>query len=138
MCARNLVQDLKDIGAAVVWLDKGALRPGDEWEREIMGALKRCTLVLPVISARTESRDEGYFRREWHEIAERSLRIQGRRFIYPVVVDTEFDGDALGYQRVPERFREFQFGHAPGGRMNDDLREALKEAVRNFQRHRAA
>lgn len=136
--ARVLFEELKQIGAGVIWFDKSLLKPGDEWESEILAALKRCALFLPILSSTTEQRDEGFFRREWYVAAERSEMIQGRKFIFPMVVDLEFDGNADRYRLVPDQFRSFQFGHAPGGHMSDDLRQALTLALRDLRRQRAA
>ncbi len=136
--ARTLCAELEEIGAGIIWFDKNMLKPGDEWERAIMGAIKRCALFLPLISASTEVRTEGYFRKEWHEAAERSKMIQGRKFIFPVVVDSEFDGNATRYLLMPDKFREFQFGHAPGGRMSEQLRQTIMVALRDLRRRRSS
>jgi hypothetical protein len=136
--ARVLFEELKQIGAGVIWFDKSLLKPGDEWESEILAALKRCALFLPLLSSTTEQRNEGFFRREWKEAAKRSEMIQGRKFIFPMVVDLEFDGNADRYRLVPDQFRSFQFGHAPGGHMSDDLSKAITDAIRNLRRQRAA
>ena len=48
-----------------VWFDKSELRGGDVWDRQIREQIHNCRLFIPVISANTEARDEGYFRREW-------------------------------------------------------------------------
>src|ERR671911_338548 len=48
-----------------VWFDKEELQSGDAWDAKIRGQIKDCALFLPVISAQTQSRSEGYFRREW-------------------------------------------------------------------------
>jgi hypothetical protein len=136
--ARALFADIEKIGAGVIWFDKSILEPGDEWERTIMGALKRCALFLALISSSTEERPEGYFRREWYEAAERSKMIQGRRFIFPVVVDPEFDGNASRYRLVPDVFSKFQLDHAPMGRMSDKLRQAIIDALRDLRRRRSS
>ena len=48
-----------------VWFDKIELRGGDVWERQIEDRIHECRLFIPLISAHTERRDEGCFRREW-------------------------------------------------------------------------
>ena len=60
-------------------------------------AIQRCSLFLPLLSANTERRTEGYFRLEWNEAAERSKRIQGRKFIFPIVIDPDYTGDMSRY-----------------------------------------
>ncbi len=135
--AKALCSGLESLGAGVIWLDKGVLRPGDEWERQITAGLMRCDLFLPLVSTTTEARTDGYFRKEWFKAADRSKMIEGRSFIVPVVVDSEFDGNANRYKLMPDRFRDFQFGHAPGGRISEELRKTIIEAVRDLRRRRS-
>ena len=134
--ARTLFAELDQMTAGVIWFDKSILKPGAEWESAIKGALQRCTLFLPLLSVGTEEREEGFFRGEWNLAAERSKMIQGREFIFPVVVDPEFDGNPTRYRLVPDEFRKFQFSHAPGGRMNDELRQAISDTIRKLRRRR--
>src|SRR5262249_26594112 len=134
--ARALCGGLQEIGAGVIWFDKTQLHPGDEWDAQIKAALKRCDFFLALISAHTERRDEGYFYREWRDAEDRSRGISRRRFIIPVVVDPAYSGNARDYQRIPEGFFAFQFAHAPGGQMNDDLRQSVQEALRELERRR--
>jgi hypothetical protein len=132
--AKSLYAGLQKIGGDVAWFDKSMLKPGDEWERQILGAIQKCGLFLPLLSANTEGRDEGYFRKEWDEAAERSRRIQGRKFIFPVVIDA--DCDMNRYALVPERFRSFQYGHAPQGQLSDVLLSEIQQEIRNLRRGR--
>jgi hypothetical protein len=136
--ARELCSGLEAIGAGVIWLDKIKLRPGDEWNRQINAALKRCDLFLPILSANTEARTDGYFHEEWKAAEERGRRIFGRRFIIPIVVDDAYTGNANAYKLIPEAFSALQFGHAPGGHMSDDLRGFMIEALRELRRRRSA
>ena len=100
------------------------------------GAIQRCRLFLPLLSANTEGQTEGYFRSEWNEAAERSKRIQGKKLILPVVIDPDFSMQR--YVLIPEQFAAFQYGHAPAGQMTDQLKGELREQLRNLQRARAA
>ena len=53
-------------GAGVeVWFDLNELRGGDAWDQKIRRQIKECALFVPVISANTQARAEGYFRLEW-------------------------------------------------------------------------
>jgi hypothetical protein len=128
--ATQLFQDLQGIGADIAWFDKSALQPGDDWESKIRSAIESCWLFLPLISATTERREEGNFREEWLQAVERERRIQGRKFIVPIVVDTDYGGDPDRYRRVPDRFRAAQFGHAPDGRFSEPLRNELTRLIR--------
>lgn len=45
-----------------VFLDQSELRGGDAWDQKIRREIHDCALFIPVISANTASRHEGYFR----------------------------------------------------------------------------
>ena len=106
-----------------VWFDQSALRGGDAWDSSIRRQIKECALFVPVISANTQTREEGYFRREWNLAVNRTLDMaDDRAFLLPVVIDAMVDVNA----RVPEKFREVQWTHLPGG----DTPVAFAERVR--------
>jgi hypothetical protein len=95
-----------------VWLDQSELRGGDAWGSAIRKQIKTCALFLPIISANTSARSEGYFRLEWKLAVDRSHLIAAERaFILPVIIDGVHETDAL----VPERFREVQWTSCPAG-----------------------
>ena len=134
--AKRLLADLEEIGGDVAWFDKSALKPGDQWDLQIRSAIQRCSLFLPLLSANTQQRTEGYFRLEWAEAAERSRRIQGRKFIFPIVIDPDYAGGMGRYALVPEQFRAFQYSHAPAGQMSDELKGEIREQLRAMRRGR--
>src|SRR5579871_932917 len=136
--ARTLYETLQGLGGDVAWFDKTALKPGDTWDRQILGAIQKCSLFLPLLSASTEQRTEGYFRREWDEAAERARRIAGRKFIFPIVIDDDYTGNMGRYALVPERFTSVQYSHATGGQMSDTLSDEIKEQLRTLRRARAS
>ena len=69
-----------------------------------------------MISANTQSREEGYFRREWKLAVDRTNDMAGgRAFVLPLVLDGTSDSDAL----VPEKFREVQWTRLPAGANTD-------------------
>ncbi len=95
-----------------VWLDQDALVGGDAWDQKIRGQIGACALFMPVISANTQVRDEGYFRLEWKLAVDRShLIAQDKAFLLPVVIDATPDASA----RVPVEFRAVQWTRLPGG-----------------------
>ena len=109
--ARRICDALRAVGLEV-WFDQSALRGGDAWDASIRRQIKECALFVPVISANTQAREEGYFRREWNLAVNRTLDMaDDRTFLLPVVIDATLDANA----RVPERFREVQWTHLPGG-----------------------
>ena len=86
--ARRVAEALRGFGVEVWFDQEGGLEHGDEWDRKIRHLIKECALFLPVISANTQARREGYFRIEWDLAAERAQGIaHGVPFILPVVID---------------------------------------------------
>jgi TolB-like protein/Flp pilus assembly protein TadD len=87
--------------------------------------VKNCALFVPIISANTQSRREGYFRREWKLAVDRTNDMaEGMAFLLPVVIDGTSDSEAL----VPEKSREIQWTRLPGG----DAPPAFVERVRRL------
>jgi len=85
--ARRIAEALRAAGIEV-WLDQSALRGGDVWDSSIRKQIKNCALFMPVISANTSARSEGYFRLEWKLAVDRSdLMAAERAFILPLVTD---------------------------------------------------
>ena len=95
-------------GAGVeVWLDQeGGLVGGDAWDRKIREQIGSCALFIPIVSANTQARHEGYFRLEWKLAEDRShLIAKGKPFIVPVSVDGTTERGAL----VPDAFLAVQW-----------------------------
>ncbi len=110
--ARRLSDALRAAGLDV-WFDQSALRGGDAWDASIRRQIKECALFVPVISANTQAREEGYFRREWNLAVNRTLDMaDDKAFLLPVVIDATIDANA----RVPEKFRDVQWTHLPARR----------------------
>jgi hypothetical protein len=135
--ARRLADEIAAVGGDV-WLDERRLQPGDAWEEQILRSIRKTVrLFLPIISGATESREEGYVFREWREAVNRSYAIPSRRFIIPVVVDE--DRAVLStYRQIPDEFKKFNVGHAPGGVPDSVLRSLLIEEIRAMRRTGAA
>jgi hypothetical protein len=95
-----------------VWFDQSELRGGDAWDQSIRKQIKNCALFMPIISAHTQTRLEGYFRLEWKLAEDRShLMAKGTAFVVPVTVDGTSDHDA----QVPDAFLAVQWTRLPGG-----------------------
>lgn len=116
--ARKICESLRGSGVEV-WFDAdGGLEQGDEWDAKIRKQIKECVLFVPIISANTQSRLEGYFRIEWDLAAERARGIaSGVPFILPVVIDDTREPEAF----VPDRFRAVQWTKLPGGEVPPDV-----------------
>jgi TolB-like protein/Flp pilus assembly protein TadD len=95
-----------------VWFDQSELRGGDAWDRQIRHRIHDCRLFIPVVSAATEARDEGYFRREWKLAVDRTHDMsENKTFLLPVVIDQTSERGAT----VPDKFREVQWTRLPDG-----------------------
>jgi TolB-like protein len=112
--ARRIAEALRAAGVNV-WFDQNephdvlgahGLVGGDAWDAKIRQQIRECALFVPVISANTQARREGYFRREWKQAAERTRDMaDGTPFLLPVVIDESPNAEAL----VPEEFRAVQW-----------------------------
>ena len=116
--AKRIADALRGAGVEV-WFDaEGGLEHGDEWDAKIRRQIKECVLFIPIISANTQAREEGYFRLEWELAAQRALSIaSGVPFILPVVIDETKEGGAL----VPDRFRAVQWTRLPDGEVRAEV-----------------
>jgi tetratricopeptide (TPR) repeat protein len=89
-----------------VWFDRDELVGGDAWDAKIRRQIKECALFMPLISANTDARAEGYFRLEWKLAVDRSyLMADDVPFLLPLVLGDTAETTA----RVPDRFREVQW-----------------------------
>ena len=110
--AAQLLRDALPGFGLEVWYDESDLTGGDAWDQKIRRQIRECDFFMPVISATTEARHEGYFRREWRLAVERTLDMaDDHTFLLPVVID---DTQQTG-ARVPERFLTVQWSRVPGG-----------------------
>ena len=69
--ARRICEALRNEGIEV-WFDENALRGGDSWDASIRRQIRDCALFIPIVSASTQARREGYFRLEWKLADERT------------------------------------------------------------------
>jgi TolB-like protein/Tfp pilus assembly protein PilF len=95
-----------------VWFDRSELRGGDAWDHQINVRIRDCRLFVAIISAHTEARDEGYFRREWKLAVERTNDMADQKaFLVPVAIDDTPEKIAS----VPDKFRHVQWTRLRGG-----------------------
>ncbi len=95
-----------------VWFDKSELQGGDAWDRRIRTQIHECQLFIPIVSANTEARMEGYFRREWKLAVDRTHDLSERAaFLVPVCIDSTSELNA----DVPDAFRHIQWTRLPDG-----------------------
>ncbi len=109
-----------------VWFDQNELTGGDAWDQKIRKQIRECALFVPIISAATQARREGYFRIEWKLAAQRTHAIaDGTPFLLPIVIDATRDDVAL----VPEEFRAVQWTRLPAGETNAVFCAKLKKLL---------
>jgi len=93
-----------------------------------------CRLFMPIVSANSEARVEGYFRREWKLAVDRTHDLSERvAFRVPIVIDSTPEAKA----DVPDAFRHvIMFAFPMPKRIcaaaRDDARVARVRARKNF------
>jgi TolB-like protein/Tfp pilus assembly protein PilF len=109
-----------------VWFDQSELRGGDAWDRQIHKQIHDCVLFVPIISAHSDARREGYFRREWRLAVERAGDMaEDVPFLLPVVIDSTPDTTA----RVPDRFRDVQWSRLTDGQPSPAFIERVQRLL---------
>jgi hypothetical protein len=125
--AARRLRDSLAVAGLDVWYDENELGGGDSWDQKIRRQIRDCDYFMPVISANTVRRKEGYFRREWRLATERTLDMADDvMFLLPVCIDGTQENNA----RVPEKFLSVQWLRAPDG--------AATPALENLARRLAA
>ena len=123
------VQRLKtafDAAGIVTWFDMDRLESGDDFERKIQRNIARCSFFIPIISAATQRRVEGYFRREWSWAVDRTRGMaEGAAFILPACIDDTPENGAL----VPEKFLKSHWTRIPAGEPGADFTKHLRELL---------
>jgi hypothetical protein len=123
------VQRLKaglDAAGIRTWFDLERLEGGDDYDRKIQRNIARCSYFIPVVSATTERRLEGYFRREWSYAMDRARNMAEEAiFVLPVCIDDTDQGAA----RVPEKFKALHFTRLPGGEPAAGFVQRLRELL---------
>jgi len=123
--ARRIAEALRGFGVEV-WFDQNELRGGDTWDSKIRQQIRGCALFIPLISANTQARTEGYFRREWRLAVDRTHDMaDGRAFLCPAVIDGTDEYAAL----VPEDFRRVQWTRLPSGMPTPQFVEQVKRLL---------
>ena len=121
--AQRVAEAMRAAGLEV-WLDQSELRGGDAWDQEIRRQIKECALFVPIVSANTNSRAEGYFRLEWKLAVDRShLMADDAPFLFPIATNGSSEEEA----RVPDRFREYQWM-----RLGHDTPEAIADRAKKL------
>jgi hypothetical protein len=123
--AQRICEALRAAGIGV-FLDQSELRGGDVWDQKIRRQIHDCALFIPVISASTASRREGYFRLEWDLADQRShMMARDSAFIVPVSLDAT---PGAGTD-VPESFHRVQWTRLPAGETPPAFVERIKRLL---------
>jgi len=123
--AHRICEALRAAGIEV-FLDQSELRGGDAWDQRIRREIHDCALFMPLISANTASRHEGYFRLEWDLADQRTHMIaRNRVFIVPVCLDATSEAGA----DVPESFQRVQWMHLPSGPIPPEFVARIKRLL---------
>jgi TolB-like protein len=132
--AARICEALKAAGIEV-WFDQGELRGGDTWDQKIRLEIRDCALFVPIISANTQARIEGYFRLEWR-LADHRTHLMGksRAFLVPVCVDDTRETDA----DIPDSFAAVQWTRLPGGDPSPVFLERIRQILTPAENHAAA
>jgi hypothetical protein len=121
------VQRLKaglDAAGVTTWFDVERLEGGDDYDRKIQHNISRCAYFIPVVSATTERRVEGYFRREWSYAIDRARNMaDGSVFILPVCID-DTDGARAS---VPDKFKSVHFTRLQGGEVTPEFARRMSD-----------
>ena len=123
------VQKMKagfDAAGIKTWFDLDRLEGGDDYDRKIQRNIARCSFFIPVVSATTQRRLEGFFRREWSYAIDRARNIaEGAIFILPVCIDDTDSGAA----QVPDKFRAVHFTRLPGGEVSPEFAQRIRDLL---------
>jgi hypothetical protein len=121
------VQQIKaglEAAGITTWFDMDRLEVGDDYDLKIKRNIARCSYFIPVVSAATQRRLEGYFRREWSYAIDRVRNMaDGALFILPVTVD----GTSAAAALVPDKFKTLHFTELPGGVVPADFARRLTD-----------
>jgi TolB-like protein/Tfp pilus assembly protein PilF len=127
--AKRICDALRAAGIEV-WFDQSELRGGDAWDRKIRDQIRHCALFIPIISAHSQARLEGYFRREWKFAVERKRDIADELvFLLPVVIDETPERGAS----VPEGFHDVQWTRLPGGAGSQEFIDHVSQLLTGHQ-----
>lgn len=124
--AARTLRDALTAAGLDVWYDENELSGGDAWDQKIRRQIRDCEYFMPLISATTEARKEGYFRREWRLATDRSLDMADDvLFLIPVTIDSTSEQGA----RVPDKFLTVQWLRLPGGQPTPALHHLVRRIL---------
>jgi hypothetical protein len=134
--AESLYQALLKLGVieSEVWFDRQNIEPGQDLRLRILDGIRHCRYFLPLLSSEADRREEAFFFDEWKEANDRK-RSMNREFVFPVIVDAEYDPKRYTARPVLEgEWDRLLFGHAPEGVPDAPMTAKLTQLVREARR----
>ncbi len=130
VAAQALSQALQAQGVDV-WFDKNRLEAGDLYDQLIRRRIKACSLFVPLVSATTQRRFEGYFRREWRLAEE---RVEGIADDVPFILPVSIDDSGPASPGVPQAFTKAHWSRLPDGAADEAFTRRVVTLVRGFRK----
>lgn len=125
----NLKTAIEKIDNVTCWYDNREIVPGDDFKTEIAKNIKSADLFIPLISANSLMRKDGYVQLEWFtaDNVNTFRKIDGNtsKYLMPVVIDDTNPYDA----NVPKYFSELSIGKVPQGNPGQEFLNQLKETL---------
>lgn len=133
--AEKIWQVLLKLGLAEgeVWFDRQAIEPGQEFRNRILDGIRSCRYFLPLLSGGVNRREEAFVFREWREANDRRQDMN-REFVFPVIVDKDYEPECYIAEPVPEWASKLDFGHAPDGAPDGRTLAKLTKLVREARK----
>jgi hypothetical protein len=134
--AEAVFQALLELGvmASEIWFDRQNIEPGQDLRVRILDGIRHCRYFLALLSHEGDSREEGFVFDEWKEANLRN-KSMNRDFIFPVVVDPDFDPDTYTAKPVKEgEWKELLYCHAPQGAPDEVMTAKLTQLLREARR----
>lgn len=124
----NLKKGLEQIGNIKCWYDKRELKPGDDWEKEIIVNIREADLFIPLISTSSLEHEDGYVQKEWYQgrIEWKFRGDRERKYLIPVVIDES----NLYSEKIASQFdSKLNIVKIPQGNPDGDFLNQIKEIL---------
>ena len=127
--AGQLYEEIKSIGLPV-WLDKKALKAGEEWATDIESNLRNCSIFVPLLSpASVASGGDRFYRQEW-EMAIGLTAEPGKEI---PVMPVQIGPIPRDSNEIPPAFWKLHWINAPGGNISDEGLARINETFRKTE-----
>jgi len=134
--AESLFRALRKLGVEEreLWFDGQDIEPGQDLRLRILDGIRNCRYFLPLLSCEGDRREEAFVFDEWQEANVRK-KSMNREFIFPVIVDAEYEPRRYTARPVLEGdWARLRFCHAPDGVPDDSMTTKLRQLLREARR----